>query len=119
MKKVSFLSEREKRKDPQRLIWIAPQTACLNPHSIKIVERRRDSDALLVLAELKRLVVKGDSTGMMFAICNSRGRIEMGMTGTLVDNPILASGVASRLTALVEGWPNHPSIYLPQHQERV
>ncbi|MEW8508899.1 MAG: hypothetical protein AB2598_19590 [Candidatus Thiodiazotropha sp.] len=103
----------ERRQTPQRLIWVAPETHCISPNSLIVAERRFDRDAVVVMREIERSVIKHRTLGMLFGLIKNSGRVEYGMTGMFYDSPLLATGVASRIQALTDSWTQHPMLYLP------
>ncbi|MES9830522.1 MAG: hypothetical protein ABW201_19890 [Candidatus Thiodiazotropha sp.] len=110
---ISVFPKMERRKKPQRLIWIAPDTHCIAPDSIKMAERRIDRDAIVVLKEIERSVLKRKTVGIVFGLMKANGRVEFGMTGMCYDSPLIASGITSKIQALTDSWVHHPMSYLP------
>lgn len=110
--------QKEKRHVKQRLVWIAPPKPVLSPPTL-LRERRIDRDGINTTCAIARTMSSGDTIGMVFGILNADGRIELGCTGTLYDNPLIASGLAGDLRALMDGWRVHPASYIADDDAEI
>ena len=86
----------------------------LSTDSIRCNERRHDKDGVFVMTELRRRLALGEVTGTIFAVITDNGKIEMGCSGVLYDNPLLSSGLTSKLHAMADGHGWHPAAFIPE-----
>lgn len=113
MTNITKIPRKEKRQASQRLLWIAPTEPVLHTPTIMVKERRLDRDGANAAIELARMIQSGKSVGLIFGVLNADGKIELGCSGTLYDNPLIASGLAADLRALIDGWRAHPANFIP------
>ncbi|MCA9180055.1 MAG: hypothetical protein KDA51_01345 [Planctomycetales bacterium] len=96
----------------ERFVWIATQSPVLD-HNMARLSAARADQTQNVLHSLLRDATGKKVAGVVFGVIKSDGRMELGFTDICFDNPVIAQGIASQLNALVQGWPDHPTEYLP------
>jgi hypothetical protein len=114
MSRIYRFPDKERRKDEQRLLWLSPTERGVQSGHGGLVERRIDRAGAEGAIHLSQKLMRGEASGLMFAVVRSDGRIELGFSGSLYDNPAIAAGVASQALSLATHWQFDPGDYLPE-----
>jgi hypothetical protein len=77
-----------------------------------LVERRLDRAGAESAIHLSKKLMRGDASGMLFALLRDDGSIELGFSGSLYDNPTIAAGVASQVLNVATHWQFDPGDYI-------
>lgn len=86
------------------LLWIREDV----PSERHVHDRRLDSDSLQVLTGLIKQVMSGECHGIVFAAVSQAGTVDLGASGVLYRDVVLAQYVIDRLRRIVTELPNHP-----------
>lgn len=115
MRKIRPLRGREERrqKREQKLIWVTEPYGLTGLADVLQRERRAETDTLRALHLLAIEVQRCRVDGLVAAVMRRDGRIDLVASGLAYDNPIIASGSASRLVAMLDSWAGDPGDLLP------
>lgn len=109
-KKIRLLAERDDRRfvrEP-RIIWASSE----EPLYVPISDRRIDPDSRRAAFDLVRQVEHRQAGGFVAAVLNRDGTVDLVVAGDAYDFPLIASGAAVRLSALVNSWFTSPDAVL-------
>ena len=107
---TSHEGKKDRRKPNQRVIWVAEPNFA-NKRDVR--DRRIDQDVQTVALQILNQIRKRQVGGIIFSTISRNGTIEYGCVGVPYDSPVLASGMAARLQAMLDAWETHPGDYLP------
>ncbi len=99
---------RPDRREPseQRIIWDRePLVGCSHQD---IFDRRADPATLQALLNMFHGVRSQGGQGLVFALINGNGTMDVGSTGVFYDSPILTRWAVDRLENLLCSLPDHP-----------
>lgn len=108
MTKYTVVSGRENRRknDPQKIVWDREQAAGCR---IDVLDDRRiDQATRRALANILHSVNIGQGRGLAFAVLNTDGTLDVGLTGAFYDCPVFAEWAAGRVHAIASQLINHP-----------
>ncbi len=106
MKVINALPDR-RDQEKQRILWVVEESFL---SKTDIEDRRTDVDTKAALGNLLASTKNREIGGIVFATIRRDGKIDYGAAGLAYDCPVLASGLAARLQAMLDGWMDHPGI---------
>ena len=110
---VKSFPKKERRKRPQRVLWIAPRGRGIDEEVISKQERRKDTDGSRVAIELASKLADGSFVGLLFAVVDKSGRYQFGSTGFLAENPSICKGAALDIVSMASAMGDDPAAYVP------
>ncbi len=92
----------------QKIIWDRePVIGCARQD---VFDRRADPATMQALLNMFHTVRAQGGQGVVFAIMNANGTMDIGSTGVFYDSPILTRWAVDRLENLVRSLPGHPDL---------
>lgn len=102
----SFDGVGERRREPQQVLW--DHQRVIGCGGVVLHDRREDAATVRALANMLHTVKMRRGQGLVFALVNNDDTMDLGFTGKLYSNPVLATWAVDQLLRLLEHLPDHP-----------